>query len=220
MAVGQVAEPEFADGMISDGLTDLVVMTRALIADPELPAKARAGQPRQVRHCIGAMECWARTRKNFAISCAVNPETGRELLFRGAGDDAAEPRRDRRSRSRLAWRRRCGLLAPATTSWCSSSRRRLTAGSTWLARAGLTHWRRFISDQRREAEADRRIHLELQSVATAATLQATEAGAVVLAVGARPRTAGRAGSRGRTQHRRSPGRHRARRHRARPATGS
>jgi 2,4-dienoyl-CoA reductase-like NADH-dependent reductase (Old Yellow Enzyme family)/NADPH-dependent 2,4-dienoyl-CoA reductase/sulfur reductase-like enzyme len=186
MAVGHIAEPEFADGMISDGLTDLVVMTRALIADPELPAKARAGQPRQVRHCVGAMECWARTRKNFAISCAVNPETGRELLF-------PVPATTRPSRVAIVGAGPAGLeaalrLARAGHDVVVFEQQAETGGRLHAAaRAGLTHWRRFISDQRREAEADRRIHLELQSVATAATLQATEAGAVVLAVGARPR---------------------------------
>jgi NADPH-dependent 2,4-dienoyl-CoA reductase/sulfur reductase-like enzyme len=54
-------------------------MTRALIADPELPHKAREGRLRQVVRCIGCNACIAHYHAGTALRCAVNPRTGREL---------------------------------------------------------------------------------------------------------------------------------------------
>ncbi len=54
-------------------------MTRALIADPELPRKAREGRLSQVVRCIGCNACIAHYHAGTALRCAVNPRTGREL---------------------------------------------------------------------------------------------------------------------------------------------
>src|SRR5262249_7066284 len=61
---------------------DAVGMTRALIADPELTAKARAGRSDEIVRCIGCNACIAHYHAGTAIVCAVNPCTGRELRFR------------------------------------------------------------------------------------------------------------------------------------------
>ena len=50
IAVGRL-EPEAADRAIADGQADLVAMGRALLADPELPAKLAAGRVDDVRPC-------------------------------------------------------------------------------------------------------------------------------------------------------------------------
>jgi 2,4-dienoyl-CoA reductase-like NADH-dependent reductase (Old Yellow Enzyme family)/thioredoxin reductase len=187
MAVGHITDPAFADGMIGQQLTDMVVMTRALIADPDLPRKAQAGETEQVRHCVGAMECWARTRKNFAISCAVNPEAGRETGF-------PQPASSRPARIAVVGAGPAGLeaairLARSGHDVVVFEQEDQTGGRLRLAtRAGvLAHWARFTRDQRTAAESDRRIGIELNTAATAETLRAAEAAAVVLAVGARPR---------------------------------
>jgi len=54
-------------------------MGRALIADPELPAKAKAGKLQDINLCIGCNEgCVQRLNFGTAITCTVNPAVGKE----------------------------------------------------------------------------------------------------------------------------------------------
>ena len=77
IATSRIVDPEHAEGLITAGLVDAVGMTRALIADPELPVKAGVG--RRILRCIGCNTCIAHYHAGTAIACAVNPRTGREL---------------------------------------------------------------------------------------------------------------------------------------------
>ena len=56
IAVGRL-EPDAADRAIADGHADLVAMGRALLADPDLPAKLAAGRVDDVRPCIYQYRC-------------------------------------------------------------------------------------------------------------------------------------------------------------------
>ncbi|MDA4131284.1 MAG: FAD-dependent oxidoreductase [Thaumarchaeota archaeon] len=77
--VGRYVDPEFAERLISNGLADIVAMTRALIADPELPNKALEGRIEDIHPCIGGLQdCWGRMNRGLPISCTVNPVVGRE----------------------------------------------------------------------------------------------------------------------------------------------
>src|SRR5438876_273007 len=61
------------------GQIDVVGMTRALIADPELPRKAREARLDDIRRCVGANEgCIDRIYQGKAVTCVQNPTTGRE----------------------------------------------------------------------------------------------------------------------------------------------
>lgn len=81
---GRVNDPEVAEQLIADGAADLIGMTRALIADPELPAKARAGRFPAIRKCIACNTCIAKVVHAEVKSaiCAVNPEVGHERDWR------------------------------------------------------------------------------------------------------------------------------------------
>jgi len=80
--VGRYMDPVYADRLVSSGQADLVAMTRALIADPELPNKAKEGQIDDIRPCIGALQdCWGRMIKGLPISCTVNPAVSREAKW-------------------------------------------------------------------------------------------------------------------------------------------
>jgi hypothetical protein len=73
----------------------MVSIVRGQIADPQLVAKARAGQPERIRPCISCNQlCWGRRSRDYWISCLVNPSVGREAVW---GVDrmtsAAAPRR-------------------------------------------------------------------------------------------------------------------------------
>ena len=54
---GRITDPDFAEAVIRDGKADMVAMTRAHIADPEIVAKLRAGRAGDIRPCVGANVC-------------------------------------------------------------------------------------------------------------------------------------------------------------------
>jgi 2,4-dienoyl-CoA reductase-like NADH-dependent reductase (Old Yellow Enzyme family) len=67
-----------AAALVAGGVTDLVGMTRALIADPELVRRARTGAAPAIA-CIGCNQgCIGHYHQGVAIACTVNPRTGRE----------------------------------------------------------------------------------------------------------------------------------------------
>jgi 2,4-dienoyl-CoA reductase-like NADH-dependent reductase (Old Yellow Enzyme family)/thioredoxin reductase len=80
--VGKYVDPLFAETLIASGQADIVAMTRALIADPELPNKAFQGKLEEIRPCIGVLQgCWGRMIRGLPISCTVNPAVGRERVW-------------------------------------------------------------------------------------------------------------------------------------------
>ena len=69
---------------MADGGADLCGMTRALIADPLMPERARSGQLDDIRACIGCNQaCSGHGLHGFPVSCIQYPESGRELEFPG-----------------------------------------------------------------------------------------------------------------------------------------
>lgn len=90
---GRIVDPAHADRVLADGVIDMVGMTRALIADPELPRKALDGRLDDVRLCVGANEgCIDRIYQGKPVTCVQNPGTGRELELAEPGPTAT-PRR-------------------------------------------------------------------------------------------------------------------------------
>ena len=76
---GRVSTPEQAETVLASGVCDLVGMTRAMIADPEMPKKAMEGRLDDIRTCVGASEgCIGRLRQGKSITCVQNPMIGRE----------------------------------------------------------------------------------------------------------------------------------------------
>ncbi|MBS1879339.1 MAG: FAD-dependent oxidoreductase [Actinobacteria bacterium] len=92
-AVGGLTEAaaEEAERMVAAGEADMIAMTRAQIADPELPNKLRENRQGSIYRCIrGNQSCVGRTGKGFPVTCTVNPEAGREGLFGSQRLPAAE----------------------------------------------------------------------------------------------------------------------------------
>jgi NADPH-dependent 2,4-dienoyl-CoA reductase/sulfur reductase-like enzyme len=79
IAANRIKDPVTAEMVLRDGRCDLVSMGRALIADPELPNKAKLGEIEDINPCIGCNEGCVQ-RLNFAspITCTVNSSAGRE----------------------------------------------------------------------------------------------------------------------------------------------
>ncbi len=87
MVAGRITQPQDAEMILAAGSADLCVMTRALICDPELPAKAAAGRLDDIRACIGCNQaCIGHFHAGCPISCVQFPETGREREFPRYGD--------------------------------------------------------------------------------------------------------------------------------------
>jgi mycofactocin system FadH/OYE family oxidoreductase 2 len=75
----RIVDPVHADRILADGAVDLVGMTRALIADPELPRKAQENRLDDIRVCVGANEgCIDRIYQGKPVTCVQNPGAGRE----------------------------------------------------------------------------------------------------------------------------------------------
>jgi len=82
MTVGRIHDPLLAEQILAEGDADLIVMGRPMIADPEIPAKARTGRSREIRRCISCENCIDAMEQRFAMDCAVNPQAGREAELR------------------------------------------------------------------------------------------------------------------------------------------
>jgi 2,4-dienoyl-CoA reductase-like NADH-dependent reductase (Old Yellow Enzyme family)/thioredoxin reductase len=82
IAFGRIVDPVQAEKVLAAGEADLVIMNRALIADPHLPNKARAGQLEDIRQCMGYNEgCIDRIYTGRGVTCVQNPRTGREARW-------------------------------------------------------------------------------------------------------------------------------------------
>jgi 2,4-dienoyl-CoA reductase-like NADH-dependent reductase (Old Yellow Enzyme family)/thioredoxin reductase len=75
---GRITDASLAESILADGAADMVGMVRALIADPELPNKARAGRSDEIRGCLGLSECHAVGPHRVPVTCAVNAAAARE----------------------------------------------------------------------------------------------------------------------------------------------
>jgi 2,4-dienoyl-CoA reductase-like NADH-dependent reductase (Old Yellow Enzyme family) len=81
IGVGKIPTTDLAEQALIVGDCDLVGMTRAHIADPDIVKKLAAGQAHRIRTCTGANQgCIDRT-VYYNISCFHNPEVNEELRF-------------------------------------------------------------------------------------------------------------------------------------------
>ena len=84
MVVGRIHHPELAEQILANGMADMIVMGRPLLADPDLPNKARAGQLAEIRRCISCQNCMDSMMiapLDSNMNCAVNAQSGRETTI-------------------------------------------------------------------------------------------------------------------------------------------
>ena len=90
---GRINQPQIAEAVLAAGQADMCGMTRAMISDPEIANKAKAGLLDDIRACIGCNQaCIGHYHAGYSISCIQNPVTGRETIL-GDLSRAAKPRR-------------------------------------------------------------------------------------------------------------------------------
>ncbi|UCF84850.1 MAG: FAD-dependent oxidoreductase [Desulfobacteraceae bacterium] len=78
MAVGRINDPVIANEIIENGKADLVCIGRGLLADPEMPNKAKEGHLDDIRICIACNTCMESIFRRGRVECLVNPMLGRE----------------------------------------------------------------------------------------------------------------------------------------------
>ena len=79
--VGRITDPVQAERILAGGEADMVGMTRAHVADPDLIAKLREGRLDDIRPCVGANMCIRNGLEGRSIGCVHNPQAGRELTW-------------------------------------------------------------------------------------------------------------------------------------------
>lgn len=77
--VGAFSDPAMMDKVIADGAVDVIEIARGLIADPDLPNKARAGKDCDINQCLRCYTCFSQLITTGQYGCAINPVIGREL---------------------------------------------------------------------------------------------------------------------------------------------
>ncbi len=106
--VGALNDPAQMEELIDSGKADVVEMARALIADPELPAKVMEGRDDEIVRCLRCFVCMAERPTTGTRRCTVNPQIGREL------DPPEQPAR--RARKVLVAGGGCGGMKAAVTA--------------------------------------------------------------------------------------------------------
>ncbi len=184
--IGRIVDPDHAERILADGQADMIGMTRAHIADPEIVAEDHGGHPEDIRPCVGANVCIARVQAGGPVRCLHNPETGREHAW-GPAKPAKKAKRiavigggSRRARSRA----RGGRARPS--GHASTRRTSCSAGSSCCAprspsgRNSTEHpWRR------RELEK-MQVRIELGREIQPGDMAKLGADTIMLATGAEP----------------------------------
>ena len=82
VAVGKLGYPDMAEQALRDGMCDMVMLGRPVLADPDWCKKAYAGKVDEIRPCIGCQEgCVNEFVDGGHPGCAVNARTGYEELI-------------------------------------------------------------------------------------------------------------------------------------------
>jgi 2,4-dienoyl-CoA reductase-like NADH-dependent reductase (Old Yellow Enzyme family)/thioredoxin reductase len=78
-AVGRIKDPLVAEQILREDKVDLIAMGRALIADPELPNKAAAGDLEEIRPCLSCgLGCGVYFMSGIGMTCTINPSAAKE----------------------------------------------------------------------------------------------------------------------------------------------
>jgi 2,4-dienoyl-CoA reductase-like NADH-dependent reductase (Old Yellow Enzyme family)/thioredoxin reductase len=96
IAVANIKHPAFAEMMLEEGDVDFVGIARGHLADPDFVRKTAEGNEKQIRKCLGCMECFRILNDGLPLGCTLNPILGREfewgdekLVKNGAGRTVA-----------------------------------------------------------------------------------------------------------------------------------
>jgi 2,4-dienoyl-CoA reductase-like NADH-dependent reductase (Old Yellow Enzyme family)/thioredoxin reductase len=184
MTVCQYRDIADAETVLADGMTDMVGMARAHIADPEIVGKAERGDEDQTTRCIACNQgCAGMLALNLPVTCLVNPMAGRE-------GEAPRPSTGVARKVLVIGGGPAGMKAASVaaanghtvTLWEQSSRLggRLNATRVMPLRQ---EFEKLLSDLERQCAAPN-VEVVLEKTATNAEVDAFGADDVILATGA------------------------------------
>jgi len=93
IGVGKIATTDQAEQALVSGDCDLVGMTRAQIADPDIVKKLAAGQGHRIRICTGSNQGCIDRAVYYNITCFHNPEVNEENRFKALDRVPVTPKR-------------------------------------------------------------------------------------------------------------------------------
>lgn len=186
LLAGRIQEPEVADQLIAEGVSDLVGMTRALIADPHLPNKLWGTNKASVKPCVAMQQgCIGRGAMGLYTGCTHNPVIGREneladvtpthegrrVLIIGGGPGGLESARIAAERGHqvvlveakpaLGGRVAISAKAPLRPGWGRSI--------DWLVHEAKRHGAELITGMRMSADDVQKYRADVVIVATGST---------------------------------------------------
>lgn len=185
-SAGKIYDPYMAESVLTEGVSDLVVMARASLADPEFPNKVREGRLDEIRYCVGCVQaCTGGNKKLQGCHCMVNPRLGHETEY--TMEPASEPKQV--------------VVVGAGVSGCeaaiaaASRGHQVTVyekadqiGGQWIAAAiptGKTEFNSFLYWQKGEMER-LGVTLHLNTEVTESTLKEFHPDVLVIATGGIP----------------------------------
>ncbi|MDR0809000.1 MAG: FAD-dependent oxidoreductase, partial [Gemmobacter sp.] len=184
---GRINQPQIAEAVLAAGQADMCGMTRAMIADPDLPRKAREGRTDEIRACIGCNQaCIGHFHTGNRISCIQNPVAGRERRYGPA------PVAPRALRVLVAGGGPAGMKAAVTAAELGHQVILVEAASQLGGQALLaqllpdrTEFGGLVTNLQTEL-ALRQVEVRLNRRVDPAFLRAANADAVILATGSEP----------------------------------
>jgi len=81
IATNNIKHPRVAEELLEEDVCDFVGIARGHLADPEWGNKAKYGNEKYLRKCIGCLNCVKIIKTGKTIECAVNPCMGREIEY-------------------------------------------------------------------------------------------------------------------------------------------
>ena len=187
LVTGRINQPQLAEQVLAEGQADMCGMTRALISDPEMPNKARAGKLDDIRACIGCNQaCIGHYHQGVRISCIQHPLSGRELML------GSHPAVTTSRKLLVAGGGPAGMKAAAVAAerghrvvLCEKSDR--LGGQALLAQTlpGRAEFGVIVDNLRREMELHN-VDIRLNTAVDSALIETEKPDAVIIATGAIP----------------------------------
>ena len=110
--LGGLNDPAQMEEIVASGKADVVYMGRALLADPFLPRKVTENRPDDIVRCLRCFTCMAERAATSTRRCTVNPLIGREM----EGDEVVPVAADQRKKVVVAGGGPGGLYAAWTAA--------------------------------------------------------------------------------------------------------
>jgi 2,4-dienoyl-CoA reductase-like NADH-dependent reductase (Old Yellow Enzyme family) len=185
MHAGRITTPEMAERAVAEGIVDVVLLTKAHIADPHFTRKAQEGRLDDIRYCTRCLQSCIGKMEH--MTCIYNPVTSREGEWAEL-IPAAEPRRvvvvgagPAGMEAAYTLHARGHQVTVLERSGRVGGQVRLAAGSPLRTQFGRI-WEYY-------ERQSRRLDVRLGVEASAETVLELKPDAVVLATGSRPKGA-------------------------------